>query len=119
VDAFECCADAQRRLALDIREEGGGFDDEEGAQALAAVQHAVAHGGKQAFGAGDLVCLHGARQQRCQQRFHGLGIALQEGLEFLVTFAHGRSLAWAPGLGNGNAGMAAKNRGAALVFGEP
>jgi hypothetical protein len=79
----------------------------------------VAHGGEKTLWAGDLVRLRAVRQQGGEQRFHRFGIALQEGLEFLVTFAHGRSLAWAPGLGNGNAGRAAKNRGAALVFGEP
>ena len=119
VDAFQCRADAQRRLAFHVRKEGGGFDDEEGAQPLAAVQHAVAHGGEQAFGAGDLVRLRAGREQRRQQRLDRFGISLQAGLEFLVTFAHRRSLAWVSIRGNGKDGMAAKNRGQALVFDEP
>ena len=51
--AFERCRHAQRRLAIGGKQ-CGTFHDQERAQALAAVQHAVAHCRHQALRPGDL-----------------------------------------------------------------
>ena len=88
--AFERGRHARRRLAIGT-EKRGTFHDQEGAQPLAAVQHAMPHGRHQALRPGDLA---GKRARVEQQPEFGLDRrrAHQKcGFKgYLLVFRHGR-----------------------------
>ncbi|MNT33039.1 hypothetical protein D3C72_1689480 [compost metagenome] len=68
MEAFQRGANIMGSFGISARK-GGTFDDEEGSQAFAAVQHAMAHGVEQVLRARDLVCACFAGKQAAKQGF--------------------------------------------------
>ena len=66
--AFERRGDAQRRPAGDA-EQGGAFQHQERPQPLAAIEHAVPHGGQQTGRTGDLAAARAAVEQAAELGF--------------------------------------------------
>ena len=89
MNAFKGCGDTRGRLAVGF-EKRCAFHDQEGAQPLAAVEHAMPHRRRQPLRPGDLAGQRPFIEQAAQHRLDGRG-PLKKCLfeRFVPVFRHG------------------------------